>query len=108
MHGATKGRERRFMVEIERFERDGFAIVGGVLDDGTVRALIDALASVETGEGVREKRGARYAVRDLCARVPCVAAVAASPAVRTIVEPVIGGSARVVRSLLFDKTAGAN
>ena len=40
--------------------------------------------------------------------VPRVAELARSPAIRALVQPVLGHDARVVRSLLFDKTPDAN
>lgn len=87
---------------------EGFAIARGVLDDAGCDALIDAVGSLGTQAAVREKSGATYAVRRICELAPAVARFAASPAVRSLIEPLIAPSARVVRSLLFDKTADAN
>ncbi len=47
-------------------------------------------------------------MRNLLALVPAVRALADSPGVRGLVEPVLGDGARPVRGLLFDKTPGAN
>src|SRR6185369_3454382 len=52
--------------------------------------------------------GSRYAIRRLCKIVPEAAELAKSLAIRSLVEPVVGARASVVRSLLFDKTADAN
>jgi ectoine hydroxylase-related dioxygenase (phytanoyl-CoA dioxygenase family) len=57
---------------------------------------------------VREKGGSTYAVRRLCELIPAVRAMSVSPAIRNLVEPILGASARVVRSLLFDKNPEAN
>jgi ectoine hydroxylase-related dioxygenase (phytanoyl-CoA dioxygenase family) len=74
-----------------------------------VAALIDAVESFEASHAaVCEKGGSTYAVRRLCEMIPAARVVAASPGMRAIVEPVLGASARVVRSLLFDKNPAAN
>ncbi len=92
-----------------RLEQDGFAVVPDVCSPPEVAALIDAVESFEAaGAAVREKGGATYAVRRLCELIPAAAAFAASPAVRSLVEPVLGPPARIVRSLLFDKNPAAN
>jgi ectoine hydroxylase-related dioxygenase (phytanoyl-CoA dioxygenase family) len=75
----------------------GCAIVDDVLTAADVAALADAVATV--GDGAN--------ARNLLA-VPAVAAIAASPAVRQLVEPTLGPAARPVRGILFDKTPAAN
>lgn len=47
-------------------------------------------------------------VRNLLRELPEVASVAASGAVRSVIEPVLGGTAFPVRALWFDKTPEAN
>ncbi len=92
----------------KQLDLEGFAIARGVLDGTCCDALIDAVGSLGTQAAVREKSGATYAVRRICELAPAVARFAASPEVRSLVEAVLGPTARVVRSLLFDKTADAN
>jgi ectoine hydroxylase-related dioxygenase (phytanoyl-CoA dioxygenase family) len=87
-------------------ERDGFEIVPGVLDEPVIAALADALTAVDAG-GTMHGRGEAYAIRNLL-DVPAVQALAASRAVRALVEPLLGPAAFAVRGILFDKTAAAN
>lgn len=96
-------------VSLADLERDGYVIVPSVIPPTHVAALIDAVESFEADHAaVREKGGSTYAVRRLCEMIPAVRALSESPAIRGLVEPVLGASARVVRSLLFDKNPGAN
>src|SRR5687767_9621135 len=94
--------------------RDGFEIVPRMIPHDLASRLVAATASdrvaASAGEDqkVREKAGRVYAVRNLMSAVPAVAELAACPAVRRCVEPVLGSGAFPVRALLFDKTPGAN
>jgi len=78
---------------------NGYAIVEGVFAQHDVDLLIQA---------VSRARGEVYAARNLLREVPEVRALASSPAVRALVEPVLGPDCRAVRGILFDKTAAAN
>jgi len=90
-------------------ERDGYAVVSAVIPPTHVASLMDAVESFElTHTAVREKGGSTYAVRRLCEMIPAVRALSESPAIRSLIESLLGTSARVVRSLLFDKNPGAN
>jgi ectoine hydroxylase-related dioxygenase (phytanoyl-CoA dioxygenase family) len=95
-------------VLLERLHRDGFFIVPSVIDGAAVESLLDSLEAIEDHSAVREKAGSAYAVRILCKLAPRVRELSRSIAIRSLVEPVLGESARVVRSLLFDKTPTAN
>ncbi len=75
----------------------GFAVVPDVLTSDGVDALCGALDGI----------GDTANVRNLLA-VPAVAAVAASTAVRGLIEPTLGPGAIPVRGILFDKTPAAN
>ena len=88
--------------------RDGFALLPAVLDAAAVCGLIDALPHESEGQSVRRRGQRVYALRNLLRLVPAARRLAASPAVRSLVEPVVGRRARVVRGLLFDKTPDAN
>ena len=90
-----------------RLERDGYAVVPGVLSGETVAGLIAALSDVAAGAGVR-RRESVYAVRNLLDAAPTVAALADSSAVRALVEPIVGAGCFAVRGIFFDKTPDAN
>jgi ectoine hydroxylase-related dioxygenase (phytanoyl-CoA dioxygenase family) len=78
----------------------GFAVVSGVLADEEVTNVIRAIET-EIGRGaagVRQPHEVVPAIRDLVS----------GGAIRELVEAVVGKEARVVRSILFDKTAERN
>jgi ectoine hydroxylase-related dioxygenase (phytanoyl-CoA dioxygenase family) len=81
--------------------------VPDVLGGDDVRRLLVALEEADEAEGVR-RRESVYAIRNLLEAVPAVAELARSPAVRALVEPVLGAGAFAVRGILFDKTPDAN
>jgi ectoine hydroxylase-related dioxygenase (phytanoyl-CoA dioxygenase family) len=87
--------------------RDGFTVVEEVAPGAVIDALLPALAGVEHA-GAIARRGSVHAVRNLLEAVPEVRALARLASVRALVEPVLGPGCFVVRSILFDKTAGAN
>jgi ectoine hydroxylase-related dioxygenase (phytanoyl-CoA dioxygenase family) len=93
---------------VDQIHREGFANARHVLDPQSIAALLDALHSLDDSHAVRSKGASTYGVRHLCRLVPAVAELARSAAIRAIVQPILGHDARVVRSLLFDKTPGAN
>jgi ectoine hydroxylase-related dioxygenase (phytanoyl-CoA dioxygenase family) len=57
---------------------------------------------------VSQKGGSAYGIRNLLDLVPLTRTIASSPALRQIVEPILGSEVRVVRGIFFDKTATAN
>lgn len=94
--------------ERTRLDADGYTIVSDVVPPAQVTRLIEAVArGVAGGPAVRRTGDRVYARRNLLA-VPAVRELADSAAVRRLVEPFLGPSARAVRGLLFDKTPGAN
>ncbi|HET7232546.1 MAG TPA: phytanoyl-CoA dioxygenase family protein [Longimicrobium sp.] len=86
---------------------DGFALIPGVIPQDGVDLLLAALDAPAEGEGVR-RRESVYAIRNLLEAVPAVRELARSPAIRALVEPVLGAGAFAVRGILFDKTPDAN
>ncbi|HMN46268.1 MAG TPA: phytanoyl-CoA dioxygenase family protein [Povalibacter sp.] len=81
-------------------ERNGFSIVKGILDEESRQELIRDIERclVESPAGVR----------GLVAKVPSVARLAASAAVRSLVASELGSEPKLVRSILFNKSADAN
>jgi ectoine hydroxylase-related dioxygenase (phytanoyl-CoA dioxygenase family) len=92
------------------FDQDGYLLVPGVLEDGTIEQLSGALAHALTETATeRAKRGPRgYGMRHLLRDVPEAASVAGSSRIRSLVEPLLGNGAFPVRGLYFDKTGEAN
>ncbi len=89
-------------------ERDGFALVPGVIGSEEIADLIAAVERAYAGPTALKRGASVYGLRDLLDRVPAVRSLAGSGAVRSLVEPVLGPGAFVVRGLWFDKTAEAN
>lgn len=89
-------------------ERDGFAIVSGVLTALQVDELRQAIDSVQSAPLALKRGDSVYGMRDLLRNIPEIRALADSTPVRALVEPVLGPNAFAVRGLLFDKTPGAN
>lgn len=84
--------------------RDGFRLFTDVLTPPAVQRLVNVFA----GDTLLLRRNrAAYGGRTLL-NLPPIVEIAASPAIRRLVEPVIGPAARPVRGLFFDKTPEAN
>ncbi len=79
----------------ERFERDGFAIVPFCLSDETVERLCSHLGDASHG------------IRNLLA-LPVVRELAASTAVRTLAESILGKNCFAVKGTFFNKTQESN
>ena len=93
---------------IEAVRRDGFAVVEGVVDAGTVDGLVRAIERAGPLDAVLRREGDVYGMRDLLRAIPEVRRLAGSPSLLDLVEPILGPDAFAVRGLLFDKTTGAN
>ena len=81
--------------------REGFAVVESVLTSGLASEIIAAL---DDSENQTDLHARRNLLRDFRA----VHALAQSPSIRELVEPLLGPAARPVRGLFFDKTPDAN
>jgi hypothetical protein len=94
----------------DRFDRDGFAIINNVLAPDQVAELIEAtrICSSTSRDGVLERGGEVYGVRDLIWRVPEIRRLAQSPEMLELVDATLGPGAFVVRGLFFDKTLSTN
>lgn len=104
-------------IDTAALERDGFAIVPCLLEEGDVCALLRAFSEDSEGGTAAaaavslSRRGGSdggvYAIRNVL-EVPAVRALAQSPTARASVEPVLGPACFAVRGILFDKTQEAN
>ncbi len=91
--------------QLAGLERDGFAIVPAVISAYEIDRLLAELGDAEISRARRND--AVYGGRNLL-RAHAVQDLAASCAIRALVEPVLGEQALPVRALFFDKTPGAN
>ncbi len=83
-------------------EQDGWTVTPSVVPEVEVDQLIDQLGSLAT---TQDNRGG---IRNLLDVSPAMCALAASSAVRSVAEAVMGPACFAVRALLFDKTPEAN
>jgi Phytanoyl-CoA dioxygenase (PhyH) len=84
----------------------GFALIPTVVSEDEITVVLNAVAQLSAAQS---SRGGRvYAARNLLATVPAIAELASGPAIRELVEPILGKNAFPVRGILFDKVPGAN
>ncbi len=89
-------------------EQRGFRMCRRVVSRSAAYDLAQAIAQASPAEGALARRGSVFGMRNLFSAVPAVRRLAASRAVRDLVEPVLGPGAVAVRGIFFDKTAEAN
>jgi len=94
--------------DIEAIERDGYAIVPHVLKPEAVQSVLDDLENVVAHEAVSQRAGKAFGIRNLLQVIPAAAALARSERLRSLVEPILGCKARIVRGVFFDKNLTAN
>jgi ectoine hydroxylase-related dioxygenase (phytanoyl-CoA dioxygenase family) len=90
------------------FAQHGFVVIESVLDDAAVAGLRNAIARATESNSVHQRAGVTYGMRNLLDQVPAIQNLANSPALRTLVEPVLGRDAFPTKGTLFDKTPDAN
>ena len=88
--------------------RDGFAVVEGVIGAEAVGRLAEELEGLEAAGAASRRAGRAYAVRNLLNVLPSARELADGARLRSLVEPILGEGAAVVRGILFDKREGAN
>ena len=92
----------------EQMRANGFAVFHDVISAEMVAKLVDVLAGASAADSVRRRGGDSFGIRNLLNTVPAVRELAESDLIRSIVEPIIGLKAKVVRGIFFDKTPQAN
>src|SRR5829696_5679931 len=93
---------------IDDIARNGVAIHEGLIDSETIDSLLRELAVARIDELGSQRGGLAFGIRNLLNVVPCTRAFANSASIRSLVEPILGSSARVVRAIYFDKHKDAN
>jgi ectoine hydroxylase-related dioxygenase (phytanoyl-CoA dioxygenase family) len=86
----------------------GFAIVENAVDDSNIAKLVEHFAGANDSDANRQRKGNTFGMRNLLRDHAIVRELADSPAMRALIEPVLGADAIAVRGILFDKTPGAN
>jgi ectoine hydroxylase-related dioxygenase (phytanoyl-CoA dioxygenase family) len=89
------------MKTIEAIEQNGFTIIDRYLSPETIELLIHQITALDL-------QPAQAGIRNLLELVPNVQSLAQSQEIRSIVESVLGDTARLVRGIFFDKQQAAN
>jgi hypothetical protein len=92
----------------EDIETKGFAIVPGVLDSEVVADIIDQLKEIQPSAFTKQRGASYFGIRNLLSVVPSLQQLASSVPIRSLVDPIAGPEAQVVRGIFFDKTPEAN
>lgn len=92
----------------ESIAQEGFAVLEEVIDSETVDLLLRALANVQERDLHKQRAGRAFGIRNLLNVVPFTRNLANSSTCRSIVDPILGSNARVVRGIYFDKHREAN
>ncbi len=85
----------------------GFATVSDVVDSSVIADVLYDLEHVDRHR-VRLAGESLFAMRNLLHSVPAIRMLAASPLLRSLVEPYLGVECFAVRAIYFDKLPGAN
>jgi ectoine hydroxylase-related dioxygenase (phytanoyl-CoA dioxygenase family) len=93
---------------LEALERQGFAILPGVLDKDALDVLRNALSQAPQDKLSLTQNGGVFAIRNLLNALPEILDLANNPSIRACVEPVLGPNARTIRGIFFDKTEQSN
>ena len=96
------------MTYITKIEQDGFAILESLIDSNTIERIENELQNIEVDQLSSQRAGKAFGLRNLMTSVPLARDLTNSETLRSLVEPVLGRSARVVRTIYFDKHKDAN
>jgi len=96
------------MSYVDDIAHHGFAVLQDFLDSETISRALDALASAKIDNGESQRAGKAFGIRNLLNVVPFTRDLANSSVCRSIIEPILGPNARVVRGIYFDKHKDAN
>jgi ectoine hydroxylase-related dioxygenase (phytanoyl-CoA dioxygenase family) len=86
---------------VRSIEINGFVTLDRYLNSDSIERLIQAIAAVDLTP-------TQAGIRNLLELVPSVRTLAQSSEIRSLVEPILGNNARVVRGIFFDKQPNAN
>jgi ectoine hydroxylase-related dioxygenase (phytanoyl-CoA dioxygenase family) len=82
-------------------EVNGFSIIDSYLDLESIEILVKDMTALNITPG-------RAGIRNLLELAPSIRELAQSQEIRSLVEPILGDIARVVRGIFFDKQPTAN
>ena len=89
-------------------DADGYAVVDDVLDHEAVAHLCNEIDRAGIESLAKQRAGKAFGLRDLMNVVPVTRTLANSNTLMSLVKPILGNSARLVRGIYFDKHKDAN
>lgn len=92
----------------KEIEDNGFVVIADVLDPAAVARMVERLRCIPRTEATKQRGGSYFGIRNLLSIAPYICELANSPCLRSIVDPILGKQARVMRGVYFDKTPEAN
>jgi ectoine hydroxylase-related dioxygenase (phytanoyl-CoA dioxygenase family) len=92
----------------KEIEVNGFGVVDAYLDRDSLASLPEVIESLIQDITVLNLTADRAGIRNLLELVPSVRALAQSQEIRSLIKPILGDNARVVRGIFFDKQPNAN
>jgi hypothetical protein len=93
---------------VDDIARYGFALLEDFVNPQTVELVLEALAKAKIDKVESQRAGKAFGIRNLLNVVPFTRDLANNSSCRSIVEPILGSTARVVRAIYFDKHKHAN
>lgn len=95
------------VIEKEILANEGFVTLPNAVDSATIGELEEELSTLRTSK-TDARNASLYGVRNLLELSPRVREFSKSKAVTEITEHFLGGNAKVVRAIYFNKTESAN
>lgn len=89
-------------------DQAGFCLSSERIDAAQIDKLLEAFESAKDSPHARSHEGDTYALRNILRAVPGVYELAVGDFLLERVRSVLGGGARPVKAILFDKTAAVN
>ncbi len=98
------------MPDAPELQRDGFQLITGAVGDAPISEWLRAAARrmENAPEGKVARHGEPYSMRGIVAQCPYIAACIRETILPRLIRPILGREAKLVRSLLLDKTPENN
>ncbi len=92
----------------EQINESGFAIIPDVIKTTLADVLSAEIQQLQLSHAVKQRAGKAFGIRRLLEVVSAVRVLAEGEIIRSLIEPVLGKNAKVIRGIFFDKNPVAN
>jgi Phytanoyl-CoA dioxygenase (PhyH) len=96
------------IIFVREIEVNGFVTIERYLDSDSLASLPEVIESLIEDIIALDLTPGRAGIRNLLELVPSIRRLSQSPEIRSLVVPILGDTARVVRGVFFDKQPRAN